>query len=70
MSDRHKGYIVTLEKDLKDEDSIKIIDALKLIKGVISVDPIVDDMNALIAESRARQDLGTKILKVIYPNIC
>ena len=48
MTDRLKGFTITLEKDVRDDDADGIINALKMVKGVASVKPLtknpVDDM--------------------------
>lgn len=43
MTDRHAGYIVTLADDIREDDAVHTISALKMIKGVISVQPVVAD---------------------------
>lgn len=52
MTDRHSAYIVTLDKDLRADDAEKILDALEMIKGVVSVEPVVADVIAHVAEQR------------------
>ena len=39
MTDRYKGFLITLDKEIRDDDSEYIINALKMIKGVHSVKP-------------------------------
>lgn len=67
MSDRIAAFIVTLEKDIRDDDAEKYVDAIKCIRGVQSVAPIVSDMTLHIAEERARRELGAKLWEVLYP---
>jgi hypothetical protein len=52
MTDQHTGYIVILDKDLPEEDSAALITALGLIRGVISVQPLVADGADLVARAR------------------
>jgi hypothetical protein len=48
MTDRHAGYIVVLEKDIREDDAEEtILAALRMIKGVQSVQPIVADFGAM-----------------------
>lgn len=54
MSDRHQGYIVILGADLREEDSASLIHALRMVRGVLSVEPIVANGGDMIA--RARED--------------
>ena len=67
MTDRINSFIVVLESDIRDDDAQPTIDAIRQIRGVLSVEPNVSDAMAFIAESRARRELGTKIWKVLYP---
>lgn len=52
MTDRHAGYIVTLGNDIREDDAECIINALRMIKGVISVRPIVSDVELMLAKDR------------------
>lgn len=53
MTDRHSGYIITLDHDIREDDAEATINALRMVKGVLSVKPIVHDQAVLIAEERA-----------------
>lgn len=68
MTDRLKGLTVTFEHDIRVDDAEAVISAIKMIKGVLSVDPLVSNHEQHIAEARVRHELGRKILKVIYPD--
>jgi len=65
MSDRHMGYIVTLENNIKDENAQSILDAIGMVKGVISVRPVVSDFVGHMAEERARRKLADKLWKAL-----
>ena len=67
MTDRYNGFVVILEKDIRDDDAEPILNAIRMIKGVLSVTPYISSFESLMAESRARADLGKKIFEVIYP---
>lgn len=41
MTDRHAGYLITLEEDVRSDDAESIINALRMVKGVLHVEPIV-----------------------------
>ena len=69
MTDRYHSLTVVLEKDIRDDDAQSIINAIKMVKGVLSVKPHVSDFTSLMAEDRARRDLEEKILQVIYPKM-
>ena len=42
MTDRFKGFLITLEKEIREDDAENIITALKMIKGVQLVKPYVN----------------------------
>ena len=64
MTDRHAGYIVTLEQDVREDDAEAIINALRMVRGVESVDPVVSDHRNHIGEERARRDIERRVLAV------
>jgi ATP sulfurylase len=68
MTDRLKGVIVTFQNDVREDDAEAILNAIRMIKGVLSAKPLVSDVNQHMAEQRVRQELGEKLWKVIYPD--
>ncbi|HVQ45158.1 MAG TPA: hypothetical protein VMT30_09490 [Candidatus Saccharimonadia bacterium] len=67
MTDRHNGYYVVLEHDIRDDDAEATIAAVKQIKGVLSVTPNIAGFDEHIAEMRVRTELSEKLLKVLHP---
>lgn len=67
MSDRHAAYIVTLAQDIREDDAEATLTALRMVRGVLSVKPVVAELELHIAEERARHDLGARVLDAIYP---
>jgi hypothetical protein len=65
MSDRHAGYIVTLKDDVRDDDAESIVTALEMVKGVLSVDPIVADVTLWLAEMRAKTAAKRQIIDML-----
>ena len=64
MTDLHHGYIVILKDELREDDADEsIITALKCIKGVIDVKPLVTDYTSVVAESRVRHEMQSKFRK-------
>lgn len=53
MTDRHAGYVVTLDKNVREDDAQPILDAIRMIKGIASVVPERGDAQTAIAEQRA-----------------
>ena len=66
MSDRYNAITVVLEKDTRDDDAQDILTALRMIKGVIGVEPNVVNIDSFVSDSRARQELGSKLFEVLY----
>lgn len=68
MTDRIKGYIVTLEQDLRTDDAEATTEAIKQIRGVLSVSPITASPSGdFIIETRIRRELGDKLWEILYP---
>lgn len=61
MTDRHRGYVVVLEQNVRSDDAQEIINALKMVKGVLTVKPIINDANDEINEARAKYEVRTKV---------
>lgn len=62
MTDRHAGYIIVLEKDIRKDDAQAVIEALKMVRHVASVEPIISTIGHHIAVSRFRVETATKFL--------
>lgn len=61
MTDRHAGYIVTLAKDIREDDAEGTLNALRMVRGVISVEPVVSGIEVHMAEERAKMGILTKL---------
>lgn len=61
MTDRHAAYIVTLDRDVRDDRDADVITALSMVRGVIGVTPVVSTPELHIAEMRAKSALGSKL---------
>lgn len=65
MTDRHSGYLVTLDHDIREDDAEEsILVALHMIKGVASVTPVTDDrpLDVQAAVIRRDQDWKTTLV--------
>ena len=65
MADRVKGFTVALDKDIRIDDVEFIINAIKMIKGVNNVSPLISDSSDFIARSRYKSEVQEKILKTL-----
>lgn len=62
MTDRHAGYVVTLEHDVRDDNAERsVITALMMVKGVISVEPVVASVDIQVAQARARVEFAREL---------
>jgi len=60
MTNRHAGYIVALDHNLREDDAENITNAIKMLKGVLSVQPVEGDHVVAIAEQRAWHRIWTQ----------
>jgi len=65
MTDRHAGFIVVLENDIREDDAQATIKAIMQIKGVLNVAPIVADPMLEIAKTRAKIQIAEGIHKLL-----
>ena len=67
MTDRYHSIAVVLNEDIREDDAEYILNAIKMIKGVLSVKPYISDLDSHMAEERARRKLESKLWAVLYP---
>jgi hypothetical protein len=67
MTDRYYSLTVALEKDMRDDDAEPIINAIKMIRGVLEVKGNISGLEMWTAEERCRREIGEKLLKVVFP---
>lgn len=65
MSDRTVSLTVVLDKDYRVDDIDSILNAIRMVKGVINVDANVADSDTYIAYTRARYDLSDRLWKAL-----
>lgn len=65
MTDRYKGFLVLLENDIRSDNAKPILEALKMIKGVLSVKPYVAHMEDYLLAERERIAISQKMNKFI-----
>jgi hypothetical protein len=69
MTDRFNSLTVVLAVDTRDDDAKGIIDAIKLLRGVIAVEGNVVNSESFTANARARHELGQKLIDIVYPKV-
>ena len=67
MTDRVNALVVALTHDHRTDDVEALITAIKQLRGVINVSPHVADISDYVAQSRVRQEIGSKLIELIYP---
>jgi 3'-phosphoadenosine 5'-phosphosulfate sulfotransferase len=65
MTDRIQGFIVTLDADVREDDVQPTIDAIMQIKRVVSVQPVVADMETRLARNRVTIEFRRKIYEAL-----
>jgi len=65
MTDRVKGFTVTLEKDIRIDDVEVILNAVKMIKGVAHVEPSISTSDDHFARERVKMEMREKIWRII-----
>lgn len=67
MSDRVKGFYVSLEKDIRDDDFQTIMNAVLMVKGVLSVEPSITSADDWMNRERVKFELRKKIFDILAP---
>jgi hypothetical protein len=66
MTTRQAAYLVVLDEDVReDEIGQPTLTAIRMIKGVISVTPVVSDHAQVIARSRRDRAWETALLALV-----
>lgn len=66
MTDLCAGFIVALDKDMRDDDVESIITAIQMIRGVMKVTPLIGQPSLVgIYEQRTRYAIRDKLLEFL-----
>ncbi len=66
MTDRYYALTVVLEKDMRDDDAECVIEAIRMIKHVKNVKPLIANPHTWMAEERARNEIAKKLWAVLH----
>lgn len=69
MTNRFYALTVVLDKDIREDDAEKIINAILMIKHVLSVEGNVSSPETWMAEERAKINIAKKIWDVLHDKI-
>ena len=61
MTDRYNTLTVVLDRDVRDDDAECLINAIKMLRGILSVSGNVANPSDYMAEERAKDNLRGKI---------
>lgn len=62
MSDKIHTIVVTLEKDVRDDEAEPLMEAVRHLKGVLTVKGEISDFASNMAEDRARHKFLKKLI--------
>ena len=63
MTNRHSGYVIVLEKDIREDDAEDLVKLFYRIRGVLSVKPVpADPLAEHIAKERLRHEMWELML--------
>ena len=60
MTDRAHSITIVLARDVRVDDLEPLMEAMRHLRGVLSVSSVVSDPQSHMAEMRAKDDLRTK----------
>lgn len=69
MTDRIKGFTVTLEHDIRIDDVQGLIDAIRLLKGVAHVSPSVTTADDHMNREKIRGEFRNKMVDFFNDNL-
>lgn len=65
MTDRYNALVVVLEEDIREDDAEGLINAIRHLRGVLSVEGNVRSIESSVAEQRARNTLKSKLWEAL-----
>jgi len=65
MTDKIKGLVVTFEKDIRDDDVVELVNAISLLKGVVSVKKSIGNVDDQMNRERVEHNLKIKLFEVL-----
>lgn len=65
MTDRINAITVVLEHDIRDDDAEPLLQAIRQLRGVLTVTPHVANLEGHLATERAKCELMDKLWSVL-----
>lgn len=69
MTDRLAGFTVTLTVDIRDDEVEAIVNAIRMVKGVASVEPLVSTYELHVAQVRADRVWRDRLLQLVRDGV-
>jgi len=66
MTNRVKGFLVNLEYDIREDGCEDVINALRMVKGVMSVKPYITGAEGHILYERGYHDCRQNVLNSFF----
>jgi len=67
MTDSYNTLTVVLENDIRTDDAIHLLNAIKMLKGVLAVNGNVSSPSDYMATERAKNTIRQQLKDVIWP---
>lgn len=67
MTDRFHSLTVVFERNIRDDDAQATIDAIKQLRGVLTVEGNVSDIVEFVAEERVRREMHAAMMNIVRP---
>lgn len=61
MTDRYNALTVALERDIREDDAEAILNAIRMIRGVLAVIPKVVEASDWMAQQRAKTEISKRL---------
>ena len=65
MTDRLKGCIVVFEREIRDDDAEEILNAIRALRKVLKVEPLIMHGNDYHAREMAKHELRQKLFEAL-----
>jgi hypothetical protein len=69
MTDRLKGCLVLFDSDIRDDDALPLMDAIRQLRGVASAVSSVCTSDDWMNRERVRQELVERIWAALKPGV-
>lgn len=65
MAERFNGFLVVLEEDIREDDAQSLMNAIRHLRGVLSVAGNVASVSDHIATARAKAEFARRLLDIV-----